>query len=135
MCHKCIFRTRFRQLCLRKKIKCKMGARGWVVKGWQLEVGCSREGVKRSQFWGIQEPRKMRLADLAELSDLFVLFIQLLHSLLVFWQYSCGPFEEQWTDMSIKGGQGIIVLRRISSIFYAVPPFSVSILATSMWPI
>lgn len=91
-----------------------LGPRGGIVKVWQLEVGCSRVGGKRSQFLGIQEPGKMRLADLAELSDLFVLFIKLLHSLLVFWQYSCGPFEEQWTDMSIKGGQGIIVLRWIS---------------------
>ena len=102
-----------------------------MIKGWQLEVGCSRVGRKQSKFWGFLLPGKPKLADLAEQSDLLVLFTQFL---LIFWQYSCGPFEEQWTVMSIKGGQGIIALCRISSISYAVPPFSVSILTTSMWP-
>ena len=82
---------------------------GWL-RFWQLEVGCSREEGAKSKFWGIQQPGKIRLADLAERSELSVLFTQFLNSLFVFWHYSCGPFEQQWTYMSIKGGQGIIAL-------------------------
>ena len=69
----------------------------------------------------------MSLADLAEQSDLSVLFIQFLHFPLVFWQYECGPFEKQRTDMSVKGGQGIIAFCRISSISFMQSLHSLSV--------
>ena len=30
--------------------------RGGMIKGWQLEVGCSRGGGEKSKFLGIQQP-------------------------------------------------------------------------------